>query len=118
MFASLKSTGRVPIWGDSALEDHVRPALKRAGIKKHVSWHVFRHSFATLLKSNGEEIKTVQESLLHSTSAISLDVYTQAIPLALRHAQERITSAFNWEVGPTLPVPNLFPDLEVAAVSC
>jgi hypothetical protein len=45
----------------------IQPAVERAGVGKHVSWHTFRHSFATLLKANGEDIKTVQESLRQST---------------------------------------------------
>ncbi|WP_183787969.1 tyrosine-type recombinase/integrase [Tunturiibacter gelidoferens] len=36
----------------------------------------FRHSFGTLLKANGEDVKTVQELLRHANSRITLDVYT------------------------------------------
>ena len=33
----------------------------------------------TLLKANGEDVKTVQELLRHANSRITLDVYTQAV---------------------------------------
>jgi integrase len=72
------------------MEDHIRPAISRAGIAKHVSWHTFRHSYATQLKANGEDIKTVQESLRHSTARMTMETYTQAVPEHIRRAQERI----------------------------
>jgi site-specific recombinase XerD len=28
-------------------------------IQKKVSWHTFRHTFSTLLKGNGEDVKVV-----------------------------------------------------------
>jgi len=71
--------GKQPPWPSSAMSKHIRPAAERAGIKKHVRWHVFRHSFATLLKGNGEDVKTVQESLRHADSKITLDTYTQGL---------------------------------------
>ncbi len=37
---------------------------------KHISWHTFRRTFSTLLKANGEDIKTVQELLRHANSRI------------------------------------------------
>jgi site-specific recombinase XerD len=52
----------------------MRPAVKRAGISKRVGWRTFRHSFATLLKANGEDVKVVQEALRHANSRITLKV--------------------------------------------
>jgi len=51
---------------------------------KKVSWHTFRHTFSTLLKANGEDVKTVQELLRHASTRITLDVYTQAVTPAKR----------------------------------
>lgn len=53
--------------------------------------HVFRHSYATLLKGNGEDVKTVQESLRHSTVTMTMETYTQAIPEHVRQAQVRVS---------------------------
>jgi site-specific recombinase XerD len=68
----------------------------RAGIQKHVRWHVFRHSFATLVKTNGEDVKTVQESLRHADSKITLDTYTERVMSAKRAAQTKVVEA----IGP------------------
>ena len=38
-----------------------QPVAKAIGIHKKIGWHTFRHSFGTLLKANGEDVKTVQE---------------------------------------------------------
>jgi len=90
VFASLEKNGAQPLWPSSAMSKHIRPAAKRAGIQKHVRWHVFRHSFATLLKGNGEDVKTVQESLRHADSKITLDTYTQGLMPVKRAAQRKV----------------------------
>ena len=90
VFASLHMKGKQPLWPSSAMSKHIRPAAKRAGIRKHVRWHVFRHSFATLLKANGEDVKTVQESLRHADSKITLDTYTQGLMPVKRAARQKV----------------------------
>ncbi len=90
VFASLAKDGAQPLWPSSAMSNHIRPAAKLAGILKHVRWHVFRHSFATLLKGNGEDVKTVQESLRHADSKVTLDTYTQGLMPVKREAQRKV----------------------------
>jgi integrase len=90
VFASLAKDGAQPLWSSSAMSNHIRPAAKLAGILKHVRWHVFRHSFATLLKGNGEDVKTVQESLRHADSKVTLDTYTQGLMPVKREAQRKV----------------------------
>ena len=38
---------------------------KRQNIPGNVGWHTLRHTFGTLMKANGEDIKTIQELLRH-----------------------------------------------------
>jgi integrase len=90
VFASVGKDGAQPLWPSSAMSKHIRPAAMRAGIRKHVRWHVFRHSFATLLKANGEDVKTVQESLRHADSKVTLDTYTQGLMPVKRAAQRKV----------------------------
>jgi integrase len=90
VFASPLTKGRQPYWPENLMKRGIRPAAKRAKIAKHISWHTFRRTFSTLLKANGEDIKTVQELLRHANSKITLDIYTQAVTPAKRAAQTKI----------------------------
>jgi integrase len=56
-------------------------------ITKHIGWHIFRRTFSTLLKANGEDVKTVQELLRHATKKMTLEVYAQAVRPGKRNAQ-------------------------------
>ncbi len=62
----------------SSLRKSVKYASKKAGIKKHVTPHVFRHSFATHLLENGYNIRTVQEFLGHKDVKTTM-VYTHVL---------------------------------------
>ena len=90
VFASPFTNGNRPYWPDSALTNHIKPAAAAAGITKRVGWHTFRHSLASFLGQQGEEVKTVQELLRHATSRITLDVYQQGSTQAKRSALNRV----------------------------
>jgi site-specific recombinase XerD len=59
--------GKQPYWPSTLWRYYGRPALKRAGITKKVTYHTFRHTFGTLLNANGENPKVVQELLRHTS---------------------------------------------------
>jgi integrase len=94
VFASPYTEGKRPYWPESAMVDYVRPAAKAAGITKHVNWHGFRHSLGTLMKTNGEDVKTIQELLRHANSRITLDVYTQGDTPTKRSALSGVSGIF------------------------
>jgi integrase len=79
VFASELKKGNEPVWPDSLLKKVVQPAAKRAGISKRVGWHSMRHTYSTLLRANGTDIKVQQELLRHSNVQTTMDVYTQAV---------------------------------------
>jgi integrase len=90
VFASPRMKGKQPYWPDNLLKRYIKPVAKAAGIDKNIGWHTFRHSFGTILKANGEDVKTVQELLRHANSRITLDVYTQAVNSHKRAAQSKV----------------------------
>lgn len=92
VFASPWTKGKQPLWPDSLLRRWIKPVAKRVGITKRLGWHTFRHTYSTLLRANGEDIKVVQELLRHANSKITMDVYTQALSPAKREAQSRVAS--------------------------
>jgi integrase len=90
VFASPHTQGRNPYWPDILLSRVIRPAAARAGIRKHIGWHTFRHSFSTLLMANGENVKVVQELMRHASCRCTLEIYSQARIQAKRDAQRRV----------------------------
>lgn len=57
-------TGR-PRWQETILQRQLKPAALRAGIGK-IGWHTFRHTYSTMLRSAGTDIKVQQELLRHA----------------------------------------------------
>jgi integrase len=98
IFASETMKGKQPYWPDNLMKRHILPVARANGINKRIGWHTFRHSFGTLLKANGEDVKTVQELLRHANSRITLEVYTQAVTSNKRAAQSKVVK---------MMVPNL-----------
>ena len=99
IFASPTMKGTQPYWPDNLMKRYIKPAAKALGINKNIGWHTFRHSFGTLLKANGEDVKTVQELLRHANSRITLDVYTQAVNSHKRAAQSKVVQMIVPSVG-------------------
>ena len=99
VFASETMKRKLPYWPDNLMTRHIQSFAKAVGIHKKIGWHTFRHSFGTLLKANGEDVKIVQELLRHANSRITLDVYTQAGNSNKRAAQSKVVRMIVSNVG-------------------
>src|SRR5258705_10707315 len=81
------------------MADHIRPAAVRARITKRLGWHTLRHTFGTLIKSQGADVATTQALLRHANVSVTMDRYVQAVTPAKREAQSRIVAS--------IPFPNV-----------
>ena len=109
LFGSPDKHGQQPYWPNAAMEDHIRPAALRAGIQKRIGWHTLRHTFGTLVKSQGADVATTQALLRHANVSITMDRYVQAVTPAKREAQSRIVAS--------IPFPNVPSRLTESAVT-
>jgi integrase len=66
-----------------------------------IGWHTLRWSLATLLISNGENVKVAQSQLRHTTPKITLDLYAQAVSADQQEAHKKVVQ---------MVVPARFPE--------
>jgi integrase/recombinase XerD len=71
----------------------IKELAKTAGIKKNISPHTFRHSFATHLVEGGADLRAVQEMLGHE-SITTTEIYTHLDREYLRDTLQRFHPAF------------------------
>jgi integrase/recombinase XerD len=71
----------------------LKDLVLQAGIKKSVSPHTFRHSFATHLIEGGADLRAVQEMLGHE-SITTTEIYTHLDRAFLRETLQKFHPAF------------------------
>lgn len=64
--------------------------IEASGITKHITFHCFRHTFATLQLAGGTDIYTVSKMLTHSNLATT-QVYAEVVSELKREAAGRIS---------------------------
>jgi len=79
----------LPLERWNLLRKHLKPAAKKLGLSG-VTWHLLRHSHATMLDSVGTPIGTMQSLLGHSTAEITREIYLHAIPEEQRRAVQSV----------------------------
>lgn len=68
---------------------HLYQWIRAAGITKNITFHCFRHTYATLLLSKGTDIYTVSKMLGHRDLKTTL-IYTKVMDKAKREAANKI----------------------------
>jgi integrase len=81
-------TGR-PWWPERLLVHRLVPASTAAGIGR-IGWHPFRHTYATMLRTFGVDLKVQQELLRHADIGTTMNIYTHTVPDALREANSKV----------------------------
>ncbi len=74
---------------DNLYKRHFLPSLRRAGLRK-IRFHDLRHTYSSLLISQGENIKFIQQQLGHSSIQVTLDRYGHLMPQVQKGAGERL----------------------------
>jgi integrase len=82
IFAPAFTPGRIQ-------ENWLVPAAQKAGLGR-IGWHTFRHSHSTLLHALGVDLKVQQELLRHADIRTTMNIYTHAVPTALREANSKV----------------------------
>ena len=71
------------------LRKHLKPVAKKFGLPG-LTWHLLRHSHATMLDAVGTPIGTMQSLLGHSSPEITREIYLHAIPEEQRRAVDSV----------------------------
>ncbi len=77
-------------YSEGSLQKVLKSAVEKSGIKKPVTLHWLRHSYATHLLENGTDLRYIQEILGHSSSRTT-EIYTHVTDNSIR----RIKSPFD-----------------------
>src|SRR5208282_5711271 len=95
IFASPHYHGKTPYTYQILFRRHIRPVIERVSTLKSsklapIGWHTLRRSLATLLISNGENVKVAQSQLRHTTPKITLELYAQAVSADQQKAHRKV----------------------------
>ncbi len=71
---------------------YFKHALKKSGVRK-IRFHDLRHTYASLLIEQGENIKYIQSQLGHSTPSVTLNVYAHLMKSENQEAAVRLEKA-------------------------
>lgn len=81
-----------PINYSNMVNRHFLPAIKAAGLER-IRFHDLRHTYASLLIQQGENVKYVQSQLGHSSPMVTLNVYAHLLDSRNQAAAHRLESA-------------------------
>ena len=79
----------LPLNPENLIKREFHSALDRAGLRR-IRFHDLRHSYASLLISQGENIKFIQSQLGHSSAKTTLDRYGHLMPNLENDAARRL----------------------------
>jgi integrase len=87
-----------PINKNNLINRKFDPALKKAGIER-IRFHDIRHSYASLMIEQGENIKYIQTQLGHSSPTVTLNVYAHLMKKTNQEAVMRLEKTIFEEDG-------------------
>jgi hypothetical protein len=79
--------------GDFFVAAGVAVCCAEGRIAKRIGWHIFRHTYSTLLSERGSDVKVVQELMRHAKLSTTMEIYTHPGMARKRQAQGRVVDA-------------------------
>lgn len=89
VFASWKMQGKQPFWMSRVMQHFIKPVAAELGIQLK-GFHSLRHSYTTLLRQSGNDVKVVQDLLRHASYELTMDVYDDAVSREKREAHSGV----------------------------
>lgn len=80
----LEGVNKGQMYSGTSLQEVLKSAVKKAGIKKPVTLHWLRHSYATHLLESGTDLRFIQELLGHNSSKTT-EIYTHVSQKSLQN---------------------------------
>ncbi len=90
VFASPQKAGELPLRSCRMLARQIKPAAEAAQIGAEIGWHTFRHTYSSMLRQLGVDVKVQQELLRHADIRTTMNVYTQAVSEQKRSAHSSV----------------------------
>ena len=90
-----------PINHNNLVNRYFNPALKRAGLDR-IRFHDLRHTFASLLIEQGENIKYIQSQLGHSSPTVTLNIYAHLMKTVNQESACRLENSVFTPTGHNL----------------
>lgn len=93
-----------PLNHSNLVARHFHPTLKKAGIER-IRFHDLRHTYASLLIEQGENIKYIQTQLGHSSPTVTLNIYAHLMKPINQEAACRLENTI-FQTGHNLVTTN------------
>ena len=90
VFASPQKAGDLPLRATAMLETKIKPAVQSAKLEGRIGWHTFRHTYSSMLRQLGVDLKVQQELLRHADIRTTMNLYTQAVSEQKRAAHSKV----------------------------
>jgi len=99
VFASERGTPLEP----RNLSRHFKSVLKKLGLPETIRFHDLRHSCASLLIAQGEDLTVVKDILRHSQISVTADYYVHIVEKTQRRAIEGLDTLLGDDAVLELP---------------
>jgi integrase len=90
VFPAPRNPGK-PVTGWNLQQLYLRPAAIAAGLGDGLGFHSLRHTYSSMLRNLGVDVKVQQELMRHADARTTMNIYTQSIGEAQRAAQSLVT---------------------------